>query len=72
MKKTEFPINNDRLNPEQAATFLGITAPTIRKFAHERRITHTKLGTRIYFALKDLETFRTRQIVHASSETRPS
>jgi excisionase family DNA binding protein len=55
------------LNIEQASAFLGTTTWCMRKLVWEKEIAHIRLGQRILFDIRDLETFITAQKVPAAA-----
>lgn len=55
------------LNIAQAATFLGTTTWNMRKLVWEKEIAHLRLGQRILFDIRDLDSFITAQKIPATA-----
>jgi hypothetical protein len=55
------------LNIEMASAFLGTTTWCMRKLVWEREIAHIRLGQRLLFDIRDLESFITAQKVPATA-----
>ncbi|HYM76135.1 MAG TPA: helix-turn-helix domain-containing protein [Candidatus Dormibacteraeota bacterium] len=51
----------------QAAAFLGTTTWCMRKLVWEKEIAHIRLGQRLLFDIRDLESFITAQKVPAAA-----
>lgn len=47
----------DRLTRAQAATEIGISLRTLDRLIAQRRITHRKLGSRVFFTPADIKEF---------------
>ncbi len=54
---------------EEAAALLGISARTLRKMAADGRVPSVKLGRRLLFRVRDLETVLTQNLRHGERES---
>jgi excisionase family DNA binding protein len=55
----EDKLSNQRLalKPSEAASLLGCHENSIRKWCHEGRLAHKRIGKRLFIVRKDLEAF---------------
>jgi excisionase family DNA binding protein len=71
LTKGEVNMNNAKTNLysiEQAAEQLNVSPFTLRAWVHQGRIPYVKLGSRVLFRQKDLESFIEQHLVSPISE----
>ena len=52
----------DIFSIREAAEILGYSVDHVRKLVHQKRISHMRISSRIYFKVADLKEFRDRLI----------
>lgn len=60
--------DDDFMNIEQAASFVGLSKATVYGLTHERKIPHFKVGKRLYFKKSDVVDWITSTKVKTKQE----
>ncbi|MNT62317.1 Helix-turn-helix domain protein [compost metagenome] len=70
IEKLNTPSNSDDdfMNIEQAASFVGLSKATVYGLTHERKIPHFKVGKRLYFKKSDIVNWITSTKVKTKQE----
>ena len=60
--------DDDFMNIEQVASFVGLSKATVYGLTHERKIPHFKAGKRLYFKKSDIVNWITKNRVNTKQE----
>ena len=50
-------MNNTLLNVQETASYLHIATSTLYRWVHQKKIKHTKIGSRVLFSQEYLDEF---------------